>query len=308
LDIDYRLYSLYGSNSKLGVLAMTSVPAEPAARPLLTPTSAWLLGAGLAAIWVGANLLFPALAPTGVPSAVTRLAIHAAILAGLWLGLQRTGFTPGKRAAIWLAVAVPFTLWLAVAWSLALDGVFQPIPDVAGLPRLPVAIFLPLIVALPLLLRSRSIAAVLDAMPATWLVALQLYRVFGGIFLVNWAQGIAPGLFAWPAGIGDTLTGIMALPVALALASGSAGGRRAALLWNIFGITDLAVAVTLGFLSTPGPLQQFGFDIPVSLIGTYPTVLIPAFAVPSSILLHALSLRQLWRRRAGAVSATGKIA
>jgi hypothetical protein len=32
--------------------------------------------------------------------------------------------------------------------------------------------------------------------------------------------------------------------------------------------------------------------------GAYPNVLTPAFVVPSSILLHALSLRQLIRRRA----------
>jgi hypothetical protein len=31
--------------------------------------------------------------------------------------------------------------------------------------------------------------------------------------------------------------------------------------------------------------------------GAYPNVLTPAFVVPSSILLHALSLRQLGRRR-----------
>jgi hypothetical protein len=30
--------------------------------------------------------------------------------------------------------------------------------------------------------------------------------------------------------------------------------------------------------------------------GAYPDVLVPAFVVPSSILLHALSLRQLRRR------------
>jgi len=30
-------------------------------------------------------------------------------------------------------------------------------------------------------------------------------------------------------------------------------------------------------------------------LGTYPSVLVPAFAVPSSILLHVLSLRQLYR-------------
>jgi hypothetical protein len=35
-------------------------------------------------------------------------------------------------------------------------------------------------------------------------------------------------------------------------------------------------------------------------LGSFPTVMIPAFAVPSSILLHALSLRQLRRLAHGA--------
>jgi hypothetical protein len=254
-----------------------------------------VLGGALAASWVGINLAFPGLAPTGIPSVVTRLAIHSAILIGLWLGLSRTEFSAGKRAAIWLSVAIPFTLWLALVWNLAFNGAFQPIPGVARLPRLPIAIFAPVIIGLILLLRSKSIAALLDAAPTSWLVGLQVYRIFGGIFLVNWVHGTVAGAFAWPAGIGDMLTGIMALPVALQLASGAESGRSAAMAWNIFGLLDFAVAITMGTLSTPGPLQIVGLDIPASLAGTYPTVLIPAFAVPSSILLHALSIRQLRR-------------
>jgi hypothetical protein len=253
------------------------------------------MSSALAASWIGINLAFPGLAPTGIPSVLTRLAIHSAILIGLWLGLSRTEFSAGKRAAIWLSVAIPFTLWLALVWSLALNGTFQPIPDVARLPRLPIAIFAPVIIGLILLLRSKSIAALLDATPASWLVGLQVYRIFGGIFLVNWVHGTVAGAFAWPAGIGDVLTGIMALPVVLQLASGAESGRSAAIAWNIFGLLDFAVAITMGTLSTPGPLQIFGLDIPASLAGTYPTVLIPAFAVPSSILLHALSIWQLRR-------------
>ena len=254
-----------------------------------------LLGVVLAALWIGINLMFPGLAPTGIPSAVTRLAIHAAILAGLWLGLSRTDFSISKRITIWLAITIPFTLWLAVVWALAVNGAFQPIPGVVRLPRLPIAIFAPVIIGLFFVLRSKSIAAFLDATPAPWLIALQVYRIFGGIFLVNWMHGTVAGVFAVPAGIGDVLTGIMALPVALLLASGSERGRSAAMAWNIFGLLDFAVAVTLGTLSSPGPFQIFGPDIPASLAGTYPTVLIPAFAVPSSILLHALSIRQLRR-------------
>jgi hypothetical protein len=37
-------------------------------------------------------------------------------------------------------------------------------------------------------------------------------------------------------------------------------------------------------------------NVPSIGAGAYPNVLTPAFVVPSSILLHALSLRQLRRR------------
>jgi len=56
------------------------------------------------------------------------------------------------------------------------------------------------------------------------------------------------------------------------------------------------VAITLGLITSPGPLQLIVPSIPNAATGLYPTVLIPAFTVPSSILLHALSLRQLSRR------------
>jgi hypothetical protein len=101
------------------------------------------------------------------------------------------------------------------------------------------------IIALPVLLRSRSIAPLLDATPASWLIALQVYRVFGGIFLVNWFNGNVAGVFAWPAGIGDMATGIAALPVAPAVASGTVSGRRTGLWWNVFGLFDFAVAITM---------------------------------------------------------------
>ena|SRR5580692_10813449 len=262
-----------------------------------------LIGA-LAVTWVGINLAFPGLMATGIPSFVTRLAIHVAILTGLWLGLSRTDFSASKRVIIWLSVAVVLTVWLAVVWNLAVNGVFQPLPG-ARLPKLPIAIFAPVLIGLFVLLRSKSIAAFLDATPASWLVALQVYRIVGGIFLVNWAHGTAAGVFAWPAGIGDMLTGIMALPVALQLASGAENGRKAAMAWNIFGLLDFAVATIMGVLSTPGPLQIFGLDIPSSSLGAFPTVLTPTFAVPSSILLHALSIWQL--RRIGRTAAPKQI-
>jgi hypothetical protein len=133
-------------------------------------------------------------------------------------------------------------------------------------------------------------------MPANWLIGLQAYRVIGGVFFLNWLAGFAPGVFAIPAGTGDVITGLMALPTAIALASGRPGSVRAALIWNLFGVTDLVVAVTMGALTSPGALRRLAFDHPNLTTGMYPTAIIPAFTVPTSLVLHALSLRQLQRR------------
>ncbi len=175
-----------------------------------------------------------------------------------------------------------------------MSGAFVPRPG-GGAPRLPLAVFVPLIVALPLLLRSRRVAAMLDVTPPSWLVGLQVYRILGSAFLVAWIAGRIPGFFALPAGIGDVAVGLLALPVAVRLQSGNRGGRGAAIAWNLLGILDLTIAVGLGIASAPTPLQLIVPAHPNTLLGTYPTVMIPAFAVPSSILLHALSLRQLLR-------------
>jgi hypothetical protein len=59
---------------------------------------------------------------------------------------------------------------------------------------------------------------------------------------------------------------------------------------------DFAVAIILGMATAPSRFQLIVPNLPSINPDTYPNVLTPAFVVPSSILLHALSLRQLRRR------------
>ena len=261
----------------------------------------WLLfSVAFTLLWFGFIVMLPQIQATGTLSVVIRAVIHTVILTGLWLGLARTDFDASTRIKVWLVIAAAFTAWLAIVWWLAVDGALRLRPR-GAIPALPIAIFLPLLIALPLLLRSKRVGAVLDATPAAWLVGLQAYRVFGGIFLVAWSRGDLSGTFALPAGSGDVLVGLLALPVAYLLHAGAAGGRAAAIAWNVLGLVDFAIAIGIGILSAPGPLQLIVPDRPNLQLGSFPTVMIPAFAVPSSILLHALSLRQLRRlaRRTG---------
>lgn len=271
--------------------ATLSVDAAPGRRPW--HALLWLVP--LTALWIALNYALPWIGASGAPTVASRLTIHVMIALGLWLGLERTELTPAARRNVWLAVMIPFTLWLAVIWGAAINGVFKP--GAAAIPLLPFAIFVPVAVAVPILLSSRRIGNVLDAIPAGWMVALQVLRVLGSAFLIGWIYGTVPGIFALPAGIGDLLTGLIAVPVAIALGSGSRESRRAAIAWNIFGLLDFAVALTIA-QAIAFRLIETGFASATG--GAYPVVMVPAFGVPTWIMLHAVSLRQLWRQNRAA--------
>ena len=264
-----------------------TVPMHPVWRSLR-----WIVP--LTVLWILLIYWQPIIPASGIPTTAHQLAAHGLVALGLWLGLESTDLTPGQRRTTWLAIMIPYTLWFAVAWSAAINGVLRP--GAYLLPLLPIAIFLPVIIGAPLLLSSKRVGQVLDSMPVSWLVALQLYRVFGSWALATWLRGALPGVFAVPSGVGDTLTGLFAVPAAIAVATGTTQGRRAAIAWNILGLADFAVAITLGVITSPGRFQLIVPDVSSIGAGGYPGVLTPAFVVPSSILLHILSLRQLRRR------------
>src|SRR6266851_4248355 len=225
----------------------------------------------------------------GIPVAI-RAFILGGILIGLWLGLRRTGLEGRVRTVTWLAIAVPLFAWHLAVWQFARSGGFESRWSLAGamVAPIPFAISVPLLIWIPALLRSKRIAAVLDAVSPAWLVGFQIYRLRGGVFLTRWVAGELPGVFALPAGVGDVLVGVLAVPVALLLQSGARSGRAAARAWNVLGIVDLLVAIAIGALTTSGRLAV---ATPNTATRSYPLVMIPAFAVPLSLILHALSLR-----------------
>jgi hypothetical protein len=136
------------------------------------------------------------------------------------------------------------------------------------------------------------------------LIAIQLYRAVGFVFIVLLAQGQLPAHFAKPAGWGDVLVGLTAPFVALAVARELRGATALAVVWNAIGLLDLFVAVGMGtgFLA---PLLAPGLGPhvpPAAAMGVYPMILVPTFAVPLSVILHVLALARLRHsRRLGAV-------
>ena len=64
----------------------------------------------------------------------------------------------------------------------------------------------------------------------------------------------------------------------------------------MLGLLDLVVAVGMGSgLLVPLLAPSLGSAPPAAAMGALPMILVPAFAVPVSVLLHLLALGRLWR-------------
>ncbi|HKV73311.1 MAG TPA: hypothetical protein VJN95_02230 [Gemmatimonadales bacterium] len=228
--------------------------------------------------------------------------IIGVLLFGVDAALARGGVQSGRRRHLVRSAALLLAGWMALATALGWLGIFEGAPD-RKVPWIALAVVIPISAGIRMLRHSAAMREVVRAVPQSWLIGLQAYRGLGSIFLVLLGMNLLPGVFALPAGFGDVLVGLLALPVA-ALVSGGARREGLVVAWNILGIADLVIALTAGFLSSPGPLQQLSLGHPNYLAGAYPLVLIPVFAVPLSIVLHAASLGKVgWRQHAEPVAA-----
>jgi hypothetical protein len=229
-------------------------------------------------------------------------AIPAVTCVVLYGGAQRAGL--GRRRAALLAAGAVVVLggWFTASAVIAGHGWYHARLG-HGVPWMPVAV----VGFFATLLALRRIPVVARALAAPGMVnRLELphsFRAAGGTaFLAIMALGHLPALFALPAGLGDIAAGIAAPLVALRLAQG--GGRRAALWFNAFGMTDLVVALTLGALTGFQLINVTPSGAPISEL---PLVLIPTAAVPLLFALHITSVRALARARRTPSPATGTL-
>jgi hypothetical protein len=214
-------------------------------------------------------------------------AVVAVLLAG---AAERAA---ARRTAI--AAALGLAAWFAAAGAIAqagfLGGGAPPPPAVLGLRFAAPLVLVALAFALfePL----RRLVSDADLQPS--LIALQTFRVIGGMFLVLLALNALPAVFAVPAGVGDVLVGLTAAGAARSLRAGRTGP---AVVWNLLGLLDLVIALTVGVVAAPGPLHLLTVTPSTAALGVLPLVLFPSFLVPFSVVLHAVSLRSLAAARA----------
>src|SRR5262245_7085473 len=158
---------------------------------------------------------------------------------------------PDSFSAVRTATGLILTLWLLTVLILGSRGSFvRP----AG--SLPIPILLPIAIPIGLFLIAFRISDRFQA----WILSIDLRLIsgvqawrFGGFaFLVLYTLNLLPGYFAWPAGLGDMAIAAAAPFIVASLVRNPEFIRsKRFVIWNMLGILDLVIAVTMGGL---GPI------------------------------------------------------
>jgi hypothetical protein len=213
---------------------------------------------------------------------------------------QSADSEPGERGGIRLAVAIGMTAWLLLVVSFGAAGAFVAPP---GTPPLPIAIGVtaPLVVFFVWLRFSRSFRDFVLSLDLRLIAGMQAWRWAGLGFLSLYAYKVLPAVFALPAGLGDMAIGATAPWMILALSRQPGFAASGAFIrWNVLGILDLLLAISIGTVSTFLATGAPG-EITTAPMTTLPLLLIPSFLVPLFLMLHTAALmqsRQLIRSRA----------
>ena len=179
-------------------------------------------------------------------------------------------------------------VWFATVSVLAANGTFISGPD-----ERPVGVAVAFLAPILLFLVSLRIPGwrrLVVSIPPVFLVAMNGWRFIGLGFLMAHREGLLPGGFAWPAGLGDIAMAATAPWIAARVASDARFRFGTGfLVWNLCGIADFLNAVLLGTLYLwPG----FTSSISTALMQRLPFALIPCFFVPLVAMAHITLLAQ----------------
>ena len=200
---------------------------------------------------------------------------------------------------VWVAIAAGLSLWFVAIFTLASRGAFQMPPGTPPLPTM-LAVVLPVAGFLGLYATSAGVRDFVAGIDLRLLTVIHAWRTVGFVFIVLHLRGALPGLFAWPAGLGDIAIAVTAPYIAWRLGAKpdfAASGRF--VTWHALGVLDFVVAVGTGVLSSGAFSTIYQPAVTTEPMSAMPLILIPGFFVPLFTITHLAAIlksRRLARR------------
>ena len=182
-----------------------------------------------------------------------------------------------------------FGIYFTAVCLAAYNGIFDPVtipPKIMQLTALPFLVLLMVV-----LYNTNGYKCLLRAIPVDKLILLHRFRLIGGFFILLMFFDQLPPTFALIAGIGDVLTALSSIWVAKAWKQQKASRKSIAVLWNSFGLADILVTASMATILTQQSIETGSLGVDV--LASVPFCIIPAFAPPIIIFLHASIYRKL---------------
>lgn len=201
------------------------------------------------------------------------------------------GDRPTPRAGTSVIIATLLAVWFGLIFWL---GATEAFVTTGGAPplRLLAAVLGPVLAFLVAYRLSPAVRSLALTADLGFLTATQAWRFGGFAFLALNTYGVLPAYFAWPAGLGDMAIAATVpwMLAGLAREPGFAASRRF-VIWNVLGILDLVLAVSLGAL-VPLLFPSVVGTVPSGALARLPLAVIPGFFVPAYLIMHLTALAQ----------------
>ncbi len=207
--------------------------------------------------------------------------------------------------AVWAGLTGLLLAWFAAAYVI---GAERLLANEAGAFMAPIALTatIPVAAFLAIYALSSGFRGFILSQDIRALTMLQHWRVIGFVFLPLYFFAVLPGVFAWPAGLGDVAIGLAAAFVIARLGRDPAWATSAGLVrFHLLGLLDFAVAIATAGLAAGAFPALIADGVTSAPLDVWPLNLFPSFIVPIFIILHLsvlLKVRHLRRvaRPAGA--------
>lgn len=215
-------------------------------------------------------------------------------LAFVLFGVRKTFSRIGTPAAVankrTLTIALALLGWLVLVSVVSLTGFLSDFSSMP--PRLMLFLPIPLIAVIWLTFSSRT-RTFIAAIPPSWLLYLQVFRVPVEVFLwMQFLDELTPVQMTFEGRNWDVLTGLTAPIVAYICFGQGRNLRGLAIVWNLLGLALLINIVAIALLSAPVPFRTFLNEPANTLVTVFPVSFLPLVLVPLAFMLHFFSLRQ----------------
>ncbi len=217
--------------------------------------------------------------------------LYASLLYGLHFGLTRLDISNKKRIRIVWSAGFFLMAWLGATGAAAINRFFMDFNSLP--PKIGIAVLLPLIFAILLAFNS-NVKKIVTAIPGSWIVGLQSFRIVMEIILwllfINYAL---PEVMTFHGRNFDILAGLSAPFIACYCFR--QGDEKPMLLavWNITGLILLLNVLIHGLLSAPTMFQLFNTDPPNTIIARFPYIWLPTFVVTTAFFLHLITFQKI---------------